>query len=90
MAVVLKTSLWAGNARLQKAANNNPAMRQGDSNKAAVTLLQTALTTAGFPMEKGVDGLFGSQTAGAVVRVVGLRPAVSRDFRAGGQGLLQD
>jgi peptidoglycan hydrolase-like protein with peptidoglycan-binding domain len=69
MAVVLKAPLWAGNARLQKAANNNPAMRQGDSNKEAVTLLQTALTTAGFPMEKGVDGIFGSQTAGAVVRV---------------------
>ena len=67
MTVALLAPLWAANRRIQFAANNNTPMRQGESDHAAVTLLQTALTQAGFRMPKGVDGKYGPQTAGAVV-----------------------
>lgn len=67
MTVALISPHWAANTRIQRAANNNPGMRQNENNRVAVKLLQEALIRAGFPMEAGADGIFGSQTAKAVV-----------------------
>ena len=67
MTVTLLAPLWAGNARVQRAANNQPPMRQGEGDRVAVKLLQQALIESGFPMAAGADGAFGPQTAGAVV-----------------------
>ncbi len=67
LTVVLLSPHWASNARIQKAANNSSAMHQGESDHTAVTLLQQALTTAGFSMPSGADGKFGPQTAKAIV-----------------------
>lgn len=67
MTVALVSPHWAANARIQRAANNNPPMRLHESNSVAVKLLQTALIQAGFPMVAGADGIFGPQTAKAVV-----------------------
>jgi peptidoglycan hydrolase-like protein with peptidoglycan-binding domain len=67
MSVVLVSPHWAADARIQRAANNNPAMRQHEGDRAAVALLQEALIESGFPMEDGADGGFGPHTAGAVV-----------------------
>ena len=67
MTVLLLAPQWANNRRLQNAVNNNPPMRRGDPDKVAVKLLQTALITAGFPMQAGADGIFGTQTVNAVI-----------------------
>ena len=67
MTVTLLSTHWAGNARIQRAANNLPPMRQNDGDKVAVKLLQQALIQSGFPMEGGADGAFGPNTARAVV-----------------------
>src|ERR1700687_3001295 len=67
MSVVLVSPHWAANARIQRAANNNPAMRQHETDHAAVTLLQQALILSGFNMAEGADGKFGPHTAGAGV-----------------------
>lgn len=67
MTVTLLAPQWAANQRLQRAANNNPPMRQGEPDKAAVRLLQQALIAAGFNMAAGADGAFGQQTANAVI-----------------------
>jgi peptidoglycan hydrolase-like protein with peptidoglycan-binding domain len=67
MTVVLISPHWAANARIQRAANNNPALRQHEGDRAAVKLLQEALIQSGFPMADGADGGFGPHTAGAVV-----------------------
>ncbi|RQO43187.1 hypothetical protein DBV14_26220 [Variovorax sp. KBW07] len=67
MTVVLLSPHWAGNARIQRAANNNTPMRQHEPDRAAVKLLQEALIRSGFPMAAGADGAFGPQTASAVV-----------------------
>jgi peptidoglycan hydrolase-like protein with peptidoglycan-binding domain len=67
MPVTLLSPHWAANARIQRAANNNPPMRQGESDRGAAKLLQEALIQSGFPMAGGADGAFGPNTAGAVV-----------------------
>ncbi|MGL4549906.1 MAG: peptidoglycan-binding domain-containing protein [Gemmataceae bacterium] len=67
MTVVLVSPHWAGNARAQRAANNNTPMRQGEGDRAAVKLLQEALIRSGFEMAAGADGFYGPQTAAAVV-----------------------
>lgn len=67
MTVTLISPHWAANARIQRAANNQPPMRQQDGDRVAVKLLQQALIQSGFPMAAGADGHFGPQTAGAVV-----------------------
>ena len=67
MTVTLLAPHWASNTRIQRAANNNLPISRGDPDKAAVTLLQQALITCGFPMKAGADGAFGSQTAAAVI-----------------------
>jgi peptidoglycan hydrolase-like protein with peptidoglycan-binding domain len=66
MAITLVSPHWAANARIQRAANNSPAMGQGEADKAAVTLLQQALVQSGFPVAGGVTGVFGPQTTAAV------------------------
>jgi peptidoglycan hydrolase-like protein with peptidoglycan-binding domain len=65
MTVTLQAPLWAGNSRIQRAANNAPPLRLNDSDRAAVSLLQQALNQAGAQLT--VDGLFGQRTASAVV-----------------------
>lgn len=67
MTVTLLSTHWAGNARIQRAANNQPPMRQNDGDRVAVKLLQQALIQSGFPMEGGADGAFGPNTARAVI-----------------------
>lgn len=67
MTVTLLSTHWAANARIQRAANNQPPMRQNDGDHAAVKLLQQALIQSGFPMAGGADGFFGPNTARAVV-----------------------
>ena len=67
MTVVLLSPLLADNARVQKAANNNPPIRQNESDHDAVTLLQEALIDSGFDVEGGADGKFGPHTARAVI-----------------------
>src|SRR6516165_2978620 len=67
MPVTLLAPLWATNARVQRAANDNPPMQQHEGDHAAVRLLQEALIRSGFAMPAGVDGDFGLQTAHAVV-----------------------
>jgi len=67
MTVALLSPHWSASRRIQNAANNTPSMRQNEGDHAAVRLLQQALVTAGFPMDKGADGFFGPQTAKAVV-----------------------
>jgi peptidoglycan hydrolase-like protein with peptidoglycan-binding domain len=66
MTVVLLAPLWAANTRVQRAANNQPPMRQGETDRTAVTLLQTALIQSGFPIPAGATGNFLQQTAAAV------------------------
>jgi peptidoglycan hydrolase-like protein with peptidoglycan-binding domain len=67
MTVSLISPHWAANARIQRAANNNPPMRQHEGDRAAVKLLQEALIQSEFPMVAGADGDFGPQTSSAVV-----------------------
>lgn len=69
MTVILISNHWATNARIQRAANNNPLMRQFDPDKVAVKLLQEALIATGFPSVGTADGIYGPKTAGAVVQV---------------------
>jgi peptidoglycan hydrolase-like protein with peptidoglycan-binding domain len=65
MTVTLLSPLWASNSRVQRAANNAPAMRQFESDHAAVKLLQQALNQSGAAL--AVDGIFGPRTGSAVV-----------------------
>ncbi|MGE3806941.1 MAG: peptidoglycan-binding protein, partial [Gemmataceae bacterium] len=59
---------FANNDRLRRAAENNPAMRQGEEGE-AVRLVQQALIDLGFPMPISTrrygspDGIYGNETA---------------------------
>lgn len=66
MTVTLLAPHWSANARIQRAANGTP-MRAGESDKAAVKLLQEALIAAGFAIPAGATGNYMQQTAAAVV-----------------------
>jgi peptidoglycan hydrolase-like protein with peptidoglycan-binding domain len=66
MPVVLLSSHWSANARIQRAANNNQPMRQNETNHDAVKLLQQALIQSHFGV-KAADGVFGPLTAAAVI-----------------------
>lgn len=65
--MALKSPRFVNNARLQKAADNNPAMLRGEKGE-AVRLLQQALIDLGFEMPISVrkygspDGIFGDET----------------------------
>src|SRR5262245_30493855 len=70
----LQASRFAGNGRLQQAAQNAPPIRSGDSGE-AVQIVQQALIDLGIPMPTSTaggmsppDGVFGDETVGAVVR----------------------
>jgi peptidoglycan hydrolase-like protein with peptidoglycan-binding domain len=67
MTVTLLAPQWAANPRIQRAANNGPPIRRGDPDKVAVKLVQEALIASGFPMKAGADGIFGTQTANAII-----------------------
>ena len=88
MPTILLAPLWADNARLQRAANNNPSIRQHDRDPVAVGLLQQASTTAGFPPSDGVDGDFGPNTARAVIAAE-TRFGFTPDGTAGREVLVQ-
>ena len=64
MTVTLLAPLWSASARVQRAANNAPPMRQFEADHAAVRLLQQALNQGGAALT--VDGVFGPLTAAAV------------------------
>ncbi len=57
---------FAANARIKRAANNAPAMKRGEQDRAAVVILQEALIKAGFAIKDGATGVFGAETAAAV------------------------
>jgi peptidoglycan hydrolase-like protein with peptidoglycan-binding domain len=65
--VSLLANHWVGNARIQRAANNNPPLLEGESDHAAVKLLQEALIGSGFSVGRGADVFFGPRTAAAVI-----------------------
>jgi peptidoglycan hydrolase-like protein with peptidoglycan-binding domain len=72
----LQSSILAGNARLEQAANGPPSVkrRPPDDDSDAVRRIQRALVALGFPLPKSVpngpsgdpDGVFGDETLNAV------------------------
>ena len=68
----LTSSRFAGDARLQKAFDNAPAMKRYEKNQEAVIKLQQALIDEGYPMPTSTkksgspDGIFGRETYKAV------------------------
>ena len=66
--MALRSPRFASNARLQRAADNNPPLRRGEIGE-AVRLLQQALIDLGFSMPISVrrfdtpDGIYGDETA---------------------------
>lgn len=78
---------FAGNARIQQAAENSPAMRVGEPDHAAVAILQQALIDAGFHLEKGADGKFGPKTA-ATVRAAQAKYQLGIDSGVAGRQVL--
>jgi peptidoglycan hydrolase-like protein with peptidoglycan-binding domain len=85
--MALRSGVWSFNSRLQKAADNKPAMKQGDPDKAAVTLLQQALVTTGMAPAIKADGIFGPKTA-AGVRAVETRFNMDKDEGVAGRQVL--
>jgi peptidoglycan hydrolase-like protein with peptidoglycan-binding domain len=65
----LRSPFWRLNPRLQRAAANNKAMRQGESDAVAVELLQEALVSTGIAPAIVPDGKYGPKTAGGVQTV---------------------
>ena len=72
--MALRSRRFAGNIRLNKAAENNPPMRKGERGE-PVQLLQEALIEQGLPMPittkngtSPADGIFGSETQKTVWR----------------------
>lgn len=63
---------FAGNARLDAAARNSPAMRRGEGNAEAVRRLQGALVQVGFRMPRSTrpDGTFDGVYGGETVEIV--------------------
>ena len=66
--MALLSDRFAKNSRLQEAARNAPAMRRREGDRAAVKLLQQALSILDFPMPKStkpngeMDGIYGEET----------------------------
>lgn len=67
----LRSSKYAGNARLEAAFDNSPAMHVGETND-GVRLVQEGLVADGFPMPEStkptgeMDGVFGEETLATV------------------------
>ena len=75
VAVPFKNSAFASSERLQRAAENAPAMRRGEKDSEAVRILQQALIGVGVATMRrslrpdgSLDGLYGSETVKAVRR----------------------
>lgn len=69
--MALRSASFKNCARLQSAANNNPAMRQGEKGP-GVALLQLALAALDYSMPKTMakvtpDGIYGQETTAAVL-----------------------
>ena len=84
--MALRSSFWSSNGRLQRAAENNPAVHGFDSDKVAVTLLQQALVNTGIATIE-VDGIYGPRTA-AAVRAVETRFNMDQDGGVAGRQVL--
>jgi hypothetical protein len=69
--MTLVHSLFATNSRLQRAANNSPPLRRGDSGD-AVALIQQALVSLGqsLPLSTQPDGSMDGDFAGETVRAL--------------------
>jgi peptidoglycan hydrolase-like protein with peptidoglycan-binding domain len=72
--MALNSALFAGNARLEQAANNSPVIMNREPDRAAVRLIQRALVALvpDFPMPNSFpggepDGQFGNETYNAVL-----------------------
>lgn len=65
----LKFEKFKNNTRIQRAADNAPAIRLGETDHEAVKILQEALIQAGFPIPDGATGTYGPETATAVLAV---------------------
>ena len=70
--MALRAGRFSRNARLDRAASNSPAMKQGEKGE-AVAIVQQALVDLGFAMPNTTnggrslaDGIFGSETARSV------------------------
>jgi peptidoglycan hydrolase-like protein with peptidoglycan-binding domain len=70
----LRSQRFAGNPRLEAAANNSPPLRRGSSGE-AVAILQQALIDRGYDMPittacgaHAPDGIYGDETASVVAR----------------------
>jgi peptidoglycan hydrolase-like protein with peptidoglycan-binding domain len=90
MAMALFSSRFRNNARLQRASDNNPPLKQGEQGD-AVALLQQALVDTGLPMPismaKGkADGIYGNETT-KTVKDFQRREGLQQDGIAGRQTL---
>jgi len=86
--MALRSPRFAGNARLQSAAQNAPPLRKGASGD-AVRLLQQGLVDVGFPMPITTnqgrlppDGIYGDETMNTVAKFQD-REGLQRDGVAG-------
>jgi hypothetical protein len=70
--MALTSPRFAGNARLQAASNNSPAMHKNEAEHDAVRILQKALVDLGFPLplstrrDGTLDGIYGDEVFIAV------------------------
>jgi murein L,D-transpeptidase YcbB/YkuD len=90
--VPLKSRHFAGNAQLQKAAENSPPLRQGATGD-GVAVVQQALLEVGITMPISIasgrpDGIYGDETA-AAVRKFQRQVGLLADGIAGRQTLLR-
>lgn len=88
----LTSTQLAGSPRLEKAVNNSPPVRFGESNE-GVAAMQRGLIDLGYPMPKSTengtmppDGIYGSET-GAVLKSFQRDQALAVDGVAGTQTL---
>lgn len=72
----LQSVFLSGSPRLEQAATTGPSMKEGEPDHAAVRRLQKALVALGYPLPRSFpggataepDGLYGGETAGAVLQ----------------------
>jgi peptidoglycan hydrolase-like protein with peptidoglycan-binding domain len=89
--MALRSPRFVDNPRLQRASENNPPLRSGETGE-AVRLVQQALIDLGFPMPISIrrygspDGIYGNETAGRV-REFQTKHGLSPDGVAGRQTL---
>ena len=70
--MVLRHPRFRNNIRLQRAAENNPALKPGDPDELAVSIIQLSLVDLGYAMPRStnddgsLDGDYGNETIAAV------------------------